>query len=147
MGTAMALLRSTGRGRRAGSARWGLTGQTQRALADDVALDLVRAAVDRVSSGEEEHLLRRGEEVPAGFGGVVLAGEADHALGALDVERQLTEVAVQRRPVELRDHRRTGELARRCVDRQDAQRVPPQDLQPAPQRHDPLAYGRVVEPA
>ena len=40
---------------------FGSFGQAERALADDVALDLVRPAVDRVGAGVEEQPLQRGQ--------------------------------------------------------------------------------------
>ena len=42
---------------------FGFARQAQRPLADEVALDLVRAAVDRVRPGEQEQALERGELV------------------------------------------------------------------------------------
>ena len=46
----------------------GLAGQAEHPLADDVALDLVGAAVDRVGAGEEEQPLRSGQLVGEAVG-------------------------------------------------------------------------------
>src|SRR5688572_32736268 len=68
-------------------------GQAQRALADDVALDLVRSAVDRVGSSEQEQCLLAGE--------LVRRTRAEQRRHALHVHGQLAELLVPGGPRQL----------------------------------------------
>src|SRR5207244_4024186 len=88
-----ALFKSTSgcgrKGEREGSSSW-LLRQPQGLLAEHIALDLVRAAVDGVGARVEEET---GQAVVAVFGGDRL--RAEH------VDRELAQAAVERRPQQL----------------------------------------------
>src|SRR5688572_2853246 len=78
-----------------------LAREAEDSLGEDVALDLVAAAVDRVAAREQEQLLLQRQWVlGAGIGGF---GVADLAVGAEEVDDQLAEIAVPRAPEELGD--------------------------------------------
>src|SRR5262249_34908384 len=108
--------------------------EPERALGDQVALDLVRPRVDRVGAREEEEALERGELVGRRLG--------DLRLRAEHVHRELAEAAVPGRPEDLRDHRLAREL--RAPAGEHAQRVPALELEPDPGVGDALADQRVA---
>src|SRR5690606_4925423 len=116
----------------------GLLGEAERPLADDVALDLVGPGVDGVGPAEQEQapqpvVLRFGGAVPDAGGG----GGAEHVHG------QLAQAPVERRPVELADHRRGPERAPLAAG-EGAQGVEPHDLQRGVGPGQPLAHHRVA---
>src|SRR6266540_1769838 len=83
-----------------------LTREPEHPLADDVALDLARSCVDGLGPARHEDAMQVAElVVPAGL------PLDDERVGAEHVHRQLTELAMPRRPVHLADARLRPEHA------------------------------------
>src|SRR4029453_11093674 len=95
-----------------------LLGQAEGALADDVALHLVRSAVDRVRTRVEEEGWAPRQ--------LVRGRLRDLRVRAEDVNGELAQAPVERRPGELRDRRERRHLAT-LERREGPQRVVPQD--------------------
>src|SRR5690606_3956680 len=115
-----------------------LARQAERALGDDVPLDLVRARIDRVRAGEEKELLQAPELVGR-------AGD-DLALRTEDVHRELPELAVPGRPIDLRDHRGAAE-SRPLRVAESAERIEAHHAKTHPGGDEPLADHRVRDAA
>ncbi len=112
----------------------GPLGKAEHPLGDDVALDLVAAAVQGVGAGEEEEVLPAIE--------LVRLASGRQRVGARDLHRQLAQPPVPARPDQLGDVVGPGG---RLGERPDG--VDAHDLELGALRGEPVADDRVVEGA
>ena len=129
-------------GERSSSVTTGLSGQSEHALGDDVALDLVRSAVDRVGAGEQEQPLpvASSEFGVRVVGRRIVPGRAATPRPALPWPARRARGASWPRAASRPTPRAPGPAS----SRQGAQRVRPHHLQPDPGAGELLADAGVV---
>ena len=123
----------------------GLAGEAEDALAEDVAHDLGRAALDRVGPGPQEHVARfaeRGGEADL-LGAPERVVEADERVGAEQVHAQLVDALLVERERELGDRAFRPGVPRLRL-RGGAQVGEAQHLFVDPELHEPVEHRGIV---